>query len=165
MSFDVRGGYLHMYLNPEMVMFLFRYGFRYYRWISLPLVCGSCTLCFTNIIIPVVYHIHGTLYFLVLLYIDYVILLFFLPERTASAWELARSLVKIVGLLERLSIFRHPYKVLFNVTQTVYHLGKHFYTSAMKFLMVSTCIRLRWNFSSSSKICHVSGRSQRSYSC
>lgn len=62
MSWDVRSGYRHFYLHPDMRdLFLFRYYRRYHQCIALPFGWRRSVLWFTKLLRPLVSHLRDKL--------------------------------------------------------------------------------------------------------
>lgn len=70
-SWDIQSGYYHFYPYPEIIyLFLFRHVGRYHRFISLPFGCSRSALWFTNLLRPLLCHLHERISYHVLHYIN-----------------------------------------------------------------------------------------------
>lgn len=133
MSWDVKSGYRHFYLHPDMRdFFVFRYGGRYYRCIAIPFGWGRSALWFVKLLRPLVQHMRERMAYRVLPYLDD-FLIAPTPAGVVSGEEDCKRAGRRLGsLLKRLGIVRHPEKGRWDGARQLDHLGVHVDTEAMR---------------------------------
>lgn len=135
-SFDVKAGYRHLRLHPDMLDdFVFCYNGVYYQCLAMPFGWGPAAYWFTRFMAPVIKKIRSWGY-LVLVYIDDVLVI---PRRRArySGRRDCRAASHRIGeLLLRLGITKHPEKGHWGAgVQRATHLGFYIDTVRMMFFV------------------------------
>lgn len=133
MSWDVKGGYRHMYLHPDVRdMFLFRYDGRYYRCIALPFGWGRSCLWFTKLMRPLVQHLRENMEYRVMAYIDDFAAAPSPHGTTATFVDCKKAGEYLEALFGRLGVVRATEKGCWEGTKKLEHLGMLVDTEAMR---------------------------------
>lgn len=133
MSWDIKSGYRHFYLHPDVRdFFVFRYGGRYFRCIALPFGWGRSVLWFPKLLRPLVQYLREKLGYRVLPYIDDFVAAPCPHGRPSRPADCKRARRRLTGLFGRLGIVRHPQKGCWEGSQKLDHLGVQIDTVAMK---------------------------------
>lgn len=133
MSWDVKSGYRHMYLHPDMRdFFIFRYAGCYYRCIALPFGWGRSALWFTKMMRPIVRFLRQRWRYRILPYLDDFLLAPSPPGTIASASDCKTARARLSKLFSDLGITRHPTKGCWKGSTTLEHLGMLLDTSQMR---------------------------------
>lgn len=109
-SFDVKAGYRHLRLHADTLDdFVFFYNGIYYQCLAMPFGWGPASFWFTRFLSPVIKKIRSW-GFLVLVYIDDVLVVPRVGTRASGRQECRRASKRIAGLLLRLGITKHTEK-------------------------------------------------------
>ena len=134
LSFDVKAGYRHFFLHPDMRnYFLFRYDGRFFRCKALPFGWGRSAFWFVNLLKPFVIYIREHIGARVLPYIDDFLMA---PSigRASTAQDCRRVSKAVDSLMEQLGLERHNEKGVWDGGATrVAHLGVMWDTERMTF--------------------------------
>lgn len=142
MSFDVKGGYRHFYLHPDMRdFFVFRYGGRCYRCVALPFGWGRSGWWFVKLLRPFVRHVREKLGYRVLPYVDDFLIAPSPPGRVAGEEDCERARKELGRLMRRLGLWRHPEKGEWTGSRQIDHLGVRLDTAAMKVYVTDEKVR------------------------
>lgn len=144
-SFDVKSGYHHFYLHPDMRdYFLFHYEGRFYQCLALPFGWGRSGLWFTKILRPLVRHLRERCGYRVLPYVDDFLLAPSPSGRAATSADAARARAILTRLFRLLGIVRNKEKGCWQGGQQIDHLGMHVDTVRMRvFISASKIKRIR----------------------
>lgn len=133
MSWDIKSGYRHMYLHPDMRdFFVFRFDGRFYRCIALPFGWGRSALWFTKLMRPIVQHLRVKKTYRVLPYIDDFAAAPSPHGTAATTEDCTAAGIYLDGLFARIGIVRHPDKGCWAGTRHLEHLGMLIDTEKMR---------------------------------
>ena len=124
LSFDIKAGYRHFFLHPDMRnYFIFRYDGRYFRCIALPFGWGRSAYWFVNLLKPFVLYMRETMGMRVLPYIDD-FLLAPVVGRASTCQDFLRASLDLEHILNEIGLERHTGKGVWGGGATrVKHLG------------------------------------------
>ena len=91
LSFDIKAGYQHFYLHPEIRDFFFYYEGRYYRCVALPFGWGRSPLWITKILRGFVRYLRMKCKYRVLPYLDDFLVAPSPPARAATPCDVAQA--------------------------------------------------------------------------
>lgn len=133
MSWDIKSGYRHMYLHPDMRdYFLFRYDGRYYRCIALPFGWGRSYMWFTKMMRPLVQYLREKKGYRVMSYIDDFAAAPSPHGTVATAEDCRAAGASLDALFARLGVIRHTSKGCWTGSQQLEHLGMFLDTVSMR---------------------------------
>lgn len=133
LSFDVKAGYRHFFLHPDMRdFFLFHYAGRYFRCIALPFGWGRSPMWFTKMMRGFVRYMREKMCYRVLPYIDDFLVAPSPPGRPATERDVSNAQRNIARLMRRLGITRKVGKGCWDGSRQIDHLGVHIDSDEMK---------------------------------
>lgn len=135
LGFDIKGGYRHFYLAPEMRdFFCFHYAGRFFRCIALPFGWSRSPYWFITLLKPFVRVVRSRWNYRLLAYIDDFLCNPTSGDRPATAKDCEIASKRLDGLMERLGIMKHPTKGVWGNGSTVIdHLGVRWDSMNMRF--------------------------------
>lgn len=131
--FDVKAGYRHFYMHPDMRdFFFFHYRGRYFKCIVLPFGWGRSPMWFTNIMRDFVWYMRERLSYLVLSYIDDFLVAPSQPVRASNERDVSAAHTRISRLMYRFGITQNVRKRCWEGSRQLDHLGVHIDSNKMR---------------------------------
>lgn len=136
--FDIKSGFHHFYLHPDMQYFLlFHYGGRFYQCIAMPFGLDRSGLLFTKILRPLVRFLREKCGYRVIAYIDDFLVALSPSVRAVTEKDVKKAYVVVEGLLRRLGFVRHTEKRGWVGVHRIDHLGAHLDTSVLRVFVIA----------------------------
>lgn len=131
-SFDIKAGYRHFYVHPDMRNFLFHYCGRYFRCVALPFGWGRSPMWCTKMMRGFVRYMREKLGYRVMPYIDDFLVISARVGRVAQESDVTDARIRVTRLIKRLGITRKVGKGCWEGSRKIDHLGVHIDSEKMR---------------------------------